>query len=114
MSRGEHIYVDGWCAGIPFQHHGIDMGDGTVVHLAPEAGARVTLRASQCVVFRWTNLQPVKRFELFGMRTDCLPIRWFRAHWRWWARPVIAYWEATVSILLVHVRLVRRSAGRLI
>lgn len=46
MSRGEHIYVDGWCAGIPFQHHGIDMGDGTVVHLAPEAGARVTLRDS--------------------------------------------------------------------
>lgn len=46
MARGDHIYVDGWCAGVPFQHHGIDMGDGTVIHLAPEAGPRVTLRDS--------------------------------------------------------------------
>jgi hypothetical protein len=30
--------------GIPFQHHGIDMGDGTVIHLAPTDGLRLTWR----------------------------------------------------------------------
>lgn len=42
MARGEHIYVHGRFAGIAFEHHGIDMGDGTVIHLAPQDGARVT------------------------------------------------------------------------
>ncbi len=42
--RGDHIFVSATIAGIPFEHHGIDMGDGTVIHLAPEGGARITLR----------------------------------------------------------------------
>lgn len=44
MARGDHIYVSSSVGGIPFQHHGIDMGDGTVIHLAPVSGPRVTLR----------------------------------------------------------------------
>ncbi|MFO0940309.1 MAG: lecithin retinol acyltransferase family protein [Pirellulales bacterium] len=44
MARGDHIYVEDSLRGIPFQHHGIDVGDGYVIHLAPEDGARVTLR----------------------------------------------------------------------
>jgi len=44
MVRGDHIYVAGTLHGIPFQHHGIDMGDGTVIHLAPVSGMRVVLR----------------------------------------------------------------------
>ena len=44
MARGDHLYVEDTLGGIPFQHHGIDMGDGTVIHLAPADGARVTLR----------------------------------------------------------------------
>lgn len=44
MARGEHIYVTSNAGNIPFQHHGIDMGDGSVIHLAPLSGARVTLR----------------------------------------------------------------------
>ena len=44
MSRGEHIYILSSVGGVPFQHHGIDMGDGTVIHLAPEQGVQVTLR----------------------------------------------------------------------
>lgn len=44
MARGEHIFVASSAGAIPFQHHGIDMGDGTVIHLAPKSGARVTLR----------------------------------------------------------------------
>ena len=44
MARGDHLFVEGRVRGIPFQHHGIDVGDGTVIHLAPADGARVTLR----------------------------------------------------------------------
>ena len=43
MAKGDHLRIASTLAGIPFQHHGIDMGDGTVVHLAPENGPRVTL-----------------------------------------------------------------------
>ncbi|MEM8736006.1 MAG: lecithin retinol acyltransferase family protein, partial [Planctomycetota bacterium] len=43
MARGEHIYVQSSLNGLPFQHHGIDMGDGSVIHLAPASGARVTI-----------------------------------------------------------------------
>jgi hypothetical protein len=43
MAKGDHIYVTSFFGGIPYQHHGIDMGDETVIHLAAET-ARVTLR----------------------------------------------------------------------
>ena len=32
MARGEHFFVWRHHRGLPFQHHGIDLGDGTVVH----------------------------------------------------------------------------------
>lgn len=44
MARGDHIFVEDSIRGIPFQHHGIDLGDGFVIHLAPEDGVRFTLR----------------------------------------------------------------------
>ncbi len=44
MARGDHIFVSGTIHGIPFQHHGIDMGDGTVIHLAPASGTRFAFR----------------------------------------------------------------------
>lgn len=44
MKRGDHILVSSTVLGIPFQHHGIFMGDDTVIHLAPASGARVTVR----------------------------------------------------------------------
>lgn len=44
MARGDHLYVEDNLGRIPFQHHGIDMGDGTVIHLAPAEGARVAIR----------------------------------------------------------------------
>lgn len=47
MSRGDHLVLKGSIAGIPYEHHGIDMGDGTVIHLAPAEGARITLRDSE-------------------------------------------------------------------
>ncbi|MFO1064372.1 MAG: lecithin retinol acyltransferase family protein [Pirellulales bacterium] len=42
MAKGDHIYVNLSFRGLPYQHHGIDMGDGTVIHLAPESGPRLT------------------------------------------------------------------------
>ena len=44
MAKGDHIYVASFAGGIPYQHHGIDMGDDTVIHLAPAEGVRLTLR----------------------------------------------------------------------
>ncbi len=44
MAKGEHIYVPSVAHGITFQHHGIDVGDGTVIHLAPASGVRWTIR----------------------------------------------------------------------
>jgi len=41
--RGRHIFVNSTLHGIPFQHHGIDMGDGTVIHFDPENGARMAI-----------------------------------------------------------------------
>jgi len=32
MARGEHFFVWRQARGVPFQHHGIDLGDGSVVH----------------------------------------------------------------------------------
>lgn len=43
MSKGDHLCISSIFHGIPYQHHGIDMGDGTVVHLAPEQGSPVAL-----------------------------------------------------------------------
>ena len=59
MARGDHIYVAGTLRGIPFQHHGIDMGDGTVIHLAPASGVRVVLRDTS---------------ERFAVRRDSLEV----------------------------------------
>lgn len=41
MAKGDHIYVNCNTVGIPYQHHGIDVGDGTVIHLAPTDGSRI-------------------------------------------------------------------------
>ncbi len=75
--RGDHIFVSATVAGIPFEHHGIDMGDGTVIHLAPEGGARITLRDT-------TDRFTVRRdsMEIFSRgksvsnfkHTDCVPL----------------------------------------
>lgn len=58
MARGDHLYVEDRLHGIPFQHHGIDMGDGTVIHLAPVDGARLSWRdGSQRFVVRCDSLE---------------------------------------------------------
>ncbi|HBE71168.1 MAG TPA: hypothetical protein DDW52_23730 [Planctomycetaceae bacterium] len=43
MARGDNIFVNCRAGRIRFQHHGIDMGDGTVVHLVASDGGRLTI-----------------------------------------------------------------------
>ncbi len=38
MAQGDHLFVWRRHRGIPFQHHAIDIGDGTVVHFTDGAG----------------------------------------------------------------------------
>ena len=58
MAAGDHIYVVGTIQGIPFQHHGIDAGDGSVIHLCAGDGARVTLKdSSERFSVRRTSIQ---------------------------------------------------------
>ncbi len=38
MARGDHFFVWRQHKGVPFQHHGIDLGDGTVVHFTDGSG----------------------------------------------------------------------------
>ncbi|GAB5405916.1 MAG: hypothetical protein Aurels2KO_41470 [Aureliella sp.] len=43
MAKGDHIFVKCRSGMIPFHHHGIDAGDGTVIHLVGIGGRRVAL-----------------------------------------------------------------------
>lgn len=54
MSRGDHIFVWRFDAVVPYQHHAIDVGDGTVVHYTGEdgRGARVGGAAQEFQVRR--------------------------------------------------------------
>ncbi len=45
MARGDHIFVRRW-SGV-YSHHGIDCGDGTVIHYSGEDWERPTVRASE-------------------------------------------------------------------
>jgi hypothetical protein len=38
LARGDHLFVWRRYRGVPFQHHAIDLGDGTVVHFADADG----------------------------------------------------------------------------
>ncbi|MGI9470777.1 MAG: lecithin retinol acyltransferase family protein, partial [Rubripirellula sp.] len=38
MAGGDHLFVWRRCKGIPFQHHAVDIGDGTVVHFTDGSG----------------------------------------------------------------------------
>lgn len=74
--RGDHLYFHTIVAGIPFEHHGIDMGDGTVIHLAPVDGARITLRDSTArfsvrrdTMEAFCQGRSIRHYR----HTDCLP-----------------------------------------
>lgn len=60
MSHGDHLFVWRFDAMVPYQHHAIDIGDGTVVHFTGEdgRGARVGGNAGQFQVRRTS----MKRF----------------------------------------------------
>jgi hypothetical protein len=76
MAKGDHIYINCSAGAVPYQHHGIDMGDGTVIHLAPALGARIALRDSteRFQVRRDTLDAFSDGAEIFVKRHDtCLP-----------------------------------------
>lgn len=43
MAKGDHIYVYRVTGVMRYQHHGIDMGDGSVVHLSPRHEVRIAI-----------------------------------------------------------------------
>ena len=42
MARGDQVYVYREVVGIPYEHHGIDCGDGTVIHYSKVGDAQVS------------------------------------------------------------------------
>jgi hypothetical protein len=56
MARGDHIFV----SREGYTHHGIDLGDGTVVHLAPRSPAPISLFA----LIAWKSQARVRRVAL--------------------------------------------------
>ncbi len=42
MARGDQIYAYREIAGVPYEHHGIDCGDGSVIHYSKTGEAQVT------------------------------------------------------------------------
>ena len=73
--RGDHIYIASTVSGLPYEHHGIDMGDGTVIHLAPVDGARITLRdTTDRFTVRRDTMEVFSRGKTIFTRkhTDCV------------------------------------------
>lgn len=64
MARGDHIYVKCRSGLIPFHHHGIDMGDGTVIHLVGANGQRAALGPQADFCVRQDTLADFSRGEL--------------------------------------------------
>lgn len=61
MARGDQVYVYREVVGIPYEHHGIDCGDGTVIHYSKVGEAEVS-RTSRATFARgktiYTKSQP--------------------------------------------------------
>jgi len=99
--RGDHIFVSATVAGIPFEHHGIDMGDGTVIHLAPEGGARITLRDT---TDRFTVRRDVmeifsrgKAVAQLSTPTACRSSKSLKTQKKCSAHPATICWTATAN-----------------
>ncbi|MEM9150140.1 MAG: lecithin retinol acyltransferase family protein, partial [Cyanobacteria bacterium P01_F01_bin.3] len=42
MARGDQVYVYRDVIGVPYEHHGIDCGDGSVIHYSKRDKAEVS------------------------------------------------------------------------
>lgn len=42
MAKGDHIYISFWFNGCPITHHGIDCGDGSVIHYDGQKVCRIS------------------------------------------------------------------------
>lgn len=62
MPRGDHFFVWRQHRGMPFQHHGVDLGDGTAVHFTDgEDGVAGPGQSPERMVIRRTALDSVLR-----------------------------------------------------
>ena len=61
MARGDHFFVWRHRNGVPFQHHGIDIGDGTVVHFTDGAGGVAGPGVSEAFKIQQTSHATVTR-----------------------------------------------------
>lgn len=69
MARGDHIYFEDYFAIIPYTHHGIDCGDGTVIHYATDKGV---CRVS---IYEFSKGKETKKFPYASCDTPDIVIR---------------------------------------
>ncbi len=62
MAKGDHFFVWRTHLGVPFQHHGVDLGDGSVVHFTDgDGGVAGPGQGSASFVIQRTPVQVVTR-----------------------------------------------------
>lgn len=64
MARGDQIYVMREVMGVPYKHHGIDFGDGTVIHYR-KVGTATISRTSNKAFARGNPVYPVSQSVSF-------------------------------------------------
>jgi hypothetical protein len=67
MARGDHIYV--WRYPLPYTHHGIDLGDGSVIHYSGEPLAKYDAEVKQSSMDEFLNGGAVV-VRRYGQRDD--------------------------------------------
>ena len=64
MARGDQVYVMRDVMGVPYQHHGIDCGDGTIIHYR-KVGTATISRTSTEAFARGNGVYPVDKSVSF-------------------------------------------------
>ncbi|MBT9311118.1 lecithin retinol acyltransferase family protein [Leptothoe kymatousa] len=64
MARGDQVYVMRDVMGVPYQHHGIDCGDGTVIHYR-KVGTATISRTSTAAFARGNPVYPFEQSVSF-------------------------------------------------
>lgn len=67
MSRGDHVFVRRLAG---YTHHGIDAGDGTVIHFAGEPGSKLDARVRRDSISSFARGNRVQ-VKSYGIEVDC-------------------------------------------
>ncbi len=57
MARGDQVYVYRDVMGVPYEHHGIDCGDGTIIHYGKQGEAEIS-RTSKAAFAQGKTIYP--------------------------------------------------------